>query len=210
MFLRKYPKRILLISCFMLYALIMIITELLTSQQYIRHYVTDISGPVFFFAINTTLSAFLLLGASLLFLLNHSFRRKHTNNNNSFALSQVLIFGFLGLDDRFLFHEKTSDLINNIIQIELIVYPGLFLLQAFLIFNLAKEYLASPKILINLCFAILFFSVMFVIDIIIPLHWPMRLATEDTAKVLGSFFLLLYAWDAVHLTIQEAFDGDSC
>ena len=38
-------------------------------QDYVRNYFTDIKGPVRFYAVNTTLSAFLLWAIALLFFL---------------------------------------------------------------------------------------------------------------------------------------------
>ena len=57
----------LLFASLGLYSVALIGIELCTSQDYVRHYVSDVEGPVRFYAVNTTLSVFLLWATALLF-----------------------------------------------------------------------------------------------------------------------------------------------
>lgn len=92
------------------YSIFLLCVEWQTSQEFVRHFMTDIEGPVPFYAINTTISTFLLWASALLFAVclmcaeeaNAAIKEKW------FFLSQVLIFGFLGCDDRFRFHETLA------------------------------------------------------------------------------------------------------
>ncbi|EDN67522.1 membrane protein [Beggiatoa sp. PS] len=49
------------------YSIGLLLIEWQTSQLYVRQFVTDIQGDVFFYAINTTVSVFLLWATALLF-----------------------------------------------------------------------------------------------------------------------------------------------
>lgn len=48
------------------YSGVLLVVEANTSQDFVRHYFSDIEGPRPFFAVNTTLSTFLLTGAAML------------------------------------------------------------------------------------------------------------------------------------------------
>jgi hypothetical protein len=50
-----------------IYSIVLIVIEILVSQEFVRNFFTDITGPVPFYAINTSLSVFLLLATVLTF-----------------------------------------------------------------------------------------------------------------------------------------------
>ena len=52
------------------YSLLILIAEFLYGQSYVRNYLTDIKGPVFFFGINTTITTFLLWLIAFIYFLN--------------------------------------------------------------------------------------------------------------------------------------------
>ncbi len=81
--------------------------ELQFSQAYVRNYFTDISGPVRFYAVNTTLSTFLLFATALIFGVNIMCLDAGSGERGKriFYVSQVLVFLYLGMDERFGLHE---------------------------------------------------------------------------------------------------------
>src|SRR5687767_3585699 len=98
------------IGCLLIYSTVLIGVELATSQDFVRNYFTDISGPVPFYAINTTLSVALLWATALLFviLIAYSESRPELAHERWFYFSQAAVFTLLGSDDRFLLHEKLA------------------------------------------------------------------------------------------------------
>ena len=60
-------SRLLLFILLAVYSVVLIVIEWQTSQPYVRQFFTDIKGDVFFYAINTTFSVFLLWATALLF-----------------------------------------------------------------------------------------------------------------------------------------------
>ena len=63
----KYLK-LCLLTLVMGYTAVLLSLEYRFGQEYVLHYFTDILGPVRFYAVNTTLSAFLLWTIALIFL----------------------------------------------------------------------------------------------------------------------------------------------
>ena len=57
----------IVIALLIAYSLALVGIEWCTSQDYVRNFVCDIDGPVPFYAVNTTLSVFLLWATALLF-----------------------------------------------------------------------------------------------------------------------------------------------
>jgi len=107
----KYQVYLLLAACltFCIYSSALLIVEWNSSQAVVRPYYSDILTHVEqprLFAINTTLSVFLMGATSLCFLFALSFADGDTNKRNLlFYLSQALFFAYLGFDDRFQIHE---------------------------------------------------------------------------------------------------------
>ena len=89
------------------YSAYLLFLEYTTSQETVDLYFTDIRGPVRFFAINTTLSTFFLWASALIHALNLSLSARFAApaRERAFWLSQVILFAYLGFDDRFSIHE---------------------------------------------------------------------------------------------------------
>ena len=90
-----------------LYSAALIVVELRTSQDFVRNYFTDIEGPVPFFAVNTTISVFLLWSTALMFVVCLATIDGVSNETRIrwFFISQVVVFAYLGFDDRFIYEE---------------------------------------------------------------------------------------------------------
>src|SRR5262245_3158062 len=88
--------------------------ELATSQDYVRNFFTDIERPVPFYAINTTLSVFLLWSTALVSVFAASFLENAPGAMRvcRFYLSKAAMFALMGFDDHFLVHEKVSYRLN--------------------------------------------------------------------------------------------------
>ncbi len=103
----KHNKLLLLIIPLLLYSITIMLLEFQFGQDYVRLYLTDIIGPVRFYAINTTASVSLEWGSALLFFITLLLidDRKKRQNEYYFYSSQVILFIYLGIDDRFRIHE---------------------------------------------------------------------------------------------------------
>ena len=128
--------KISLLGLLTMYSIALLYAELKISQDYVRNYFTDITGPVRFYAINTTLSIFLLWGTALIFAISTLCIDEEDDGNKAriFYTSQVLLFSYLVLDDRFMLHEwlASAARINDaliifglgILEIGLLIYFG--------------------------------------------------------------------------------------
>jgi hypothetical protein len=128
--------KISLLGLLTMYSIALLYAELKFSQDYVRNYFTDITGPVRFYAINTTISIFLLWGTALIFAISTLCIDEEDDGNKAriFYTSQVLLFSYLGLDDRFMLHEwlASAARINDaliifglgILEIGLLIYFG--------------------------------------------------------------------------------------
>ena len=176
-----------------LYSAVLLTIELVTSQDYVHHFFTDIEGPVPFYAINTTLSVALLWGTALLFVVTaHTLRDVSGGEGvRRFALSQAAIFGFLGFDDRFKFHEEVGEWFG--IGDHFVLATVALLEVAFLI------WLAGPRVLQGrtsdfLRAAVALFALMFVIDALGPHDMRLRLSLEDLFKTWSGVCFFLFGW----------------
>ena len=111
--MKKYYSHV----CYFLltiYCIILISLEIHVSQDFVRNFFTDIKGDIPFYAVNTSLSVFLLAATSLIFIVNLATlpQNKKTPNTIRFYRSQIILFAFLACDDRFLIHEYLGHLLN--------------------------------------------------------------------------------------------------
>lgn len=176
-----------------LYSVTLLAIELRTSQDHVRHYFTDIEGPVRLHAINTTVSTFLLWASALIFgvvlLVIHGTRGKRTERR--FCASQIVVFGYLGADDRFMLHERMSDVVPLHDTLILLV-AGVFEAAALALWgDLARR---SHAARLYLALAAILFLVMAAIDAFVPAELPLRLSFEDLSKVWAGWFLFLFSW----------------
>lgn len=177
-----------------IYSAVLISLEIQFSQAFVRHFFTDIEGPLPFYAINTSLAVFLQLATALMFAVSLvSLERSEKNKQERrFYWSQLIIFGFLALDDRFLFHEKLGARLGiedafillcfGVLEVILLLTLGNFIKRA----KPAKRYIYA---------AATFFLSMFFFDAFLPQKMVLRLSLEDLSKTWADTFLFLFAWE---------------
>lgn len=187
------PLRLLLGIAVTIYSLTLLWIEWSTSQEYVRYFFTDIKGPVLFYAINTTLSVFLLWTVALLFGICLLFvDRKQQPREFLFCISQIIIFTYLGLDDRFLLHEHLSEWLHHN---DAYILLGLGFLELGFLIGLGNVSQRPLKAKIFLGSAAILFAIMIVIDAKLPSHLLFRLSLEDLTKLWADLCLVLFAWE---------------
>jgi hypothetical protein len=195
-------SRILLFLLLAVYSFTLMVIEWQTSQDFVRQFVTDIGeDKILFYGINTTLSVFLLWATALLFgicllCVNKIKERK----DYLFYLSQVIMFAYLGFDDRFLIHERIGALLGRndaylilglgLIEIGLLVWLG----------NLRQKTKAARVFLYS---AAVFFAIMVVIDAKFPSQMLLRLSLEDITKLWADICLALFAYEILKQRIAQ-------
>ena len=192
----KFTDHLVLLIFVMMaiYSFVLITIELNTSQEFVRNFFTDIDGPVPFYAVNTTISVALLWATSLMFAvclavidsLPVSARLRW------FLLSQVLMFGFLGVDDRFKFHEVLAARLGFDDHYVLLTTA---LLEVGLLWRLGGKQIVFGPPAKYLAIAAALFGVMIVIDALVPSKMLLRLSLEDLAKTWAAMFFFLFAWN---------------
>lgn len=190
------------VAALTVYSVTLIAVEVRISQDFARHFFTDITGPVRFYAINTTLSVFLLWASAIIFAA--CFVCTHADGQHrkerAFYLSQVLVFGFLGFDDRFKIHEWLGQNIHEWLGGKAGLYDALVLLgvgalEVVLLLTLGG--LMSQQLKRNrryVYLAAFFFAIMITIDALIPREMVPRLSLEDLSKTWATTFLFVFAW----------------
>ena len=108
-----------------------------------------------------------------------------------FYWSQLLVFGYLGFDDRFLVHERLGRVLGvpdhyylvllGLLEVVFLLTWGDFRRQS----QPTKRYVFVAAVL---------FAVMIVIDGFVPSEMTLRLSMEDLAKTWACAFLFLFAW----------------
>ncbi len=184
------------------YSLVLIVIEVRTSQDHVRHYFTDIEGPVRLFAINTTLSAFLLWACALIFCVVLLVIRGAAGKGRErrFCVSQIAIFGYLGADDRFLLHEQLSDLVP---LHDTMILVGVGLLEAAALAWWGDLMNRSGRARFYLALAAILFLAMAAIDAFLPSELTLRLSFEDLSKVWAALFLFLFSWEVLESHAAE-------
>lgn len=187
------------------YSIVLGVIELRTSQDFVRHFFTDIEGEVLFHAVNTTLSAGLLGGAALL-LAFASLSGGETvgARARSFLLSQSAMFGLLALDDRFQLHERIGYRLGVADHYVMLVWAAtelallaLFCRPQFVTVRMAALFVAGTG-----CFGL-----MLVFDALVPHDMVLRLSIEDLAKAWGAALFFAFAWVAAQFHLDAASRG---
>jgi hypothetical protein len=176
------------------YSLILIFTEIKTSQDYVHYFYADIEGEVPFYAINTSLAVALMLATSLMFKVNSvllSFEKSKVTQRK-FYLSQACFFCYLALDDRFLIHEKLGYILG-INDAFIILSLGLAEIAFILTWGNYQQWKESTKS--YLFKAAICFAIMVIMDGFFPQEVVLRLSLEDLSKTWANVFLFLFAWD---------------
>ena len=175
-----------------IYSILLIFLEFQFGQDYVRFYFTDISGPVRFYAVNTTFSVFFLWACALIFFINLSFldKRENRDSDRIFYVSQIFIFAYLGADDRFMLHEAFG-LKFHINDAFILLGIGFIEIGFLFFYGNMKQWSKPTKL--YLLTAAGFFSLMTFIDAFMPNELLLRLTIEDLTKTWAAFFLFMFA-----------------
>ncbi len=203
--------RLAALAMMAVYSLALLAIELRTSQDHVRHYFTDIEGPVRLFAINTTVSTFLLWAGALIFcvvlLVIHGAHPTRPppgepgqERERWFCMTQIAIFGYLGADDRFLLHEQLSDVVP-LHDTLILVLVGVMEAAALALLGDLRHRSARARLYIAL--AAFLFLAMAAIDAFLPWELALRLSFEDLAKVWGTLFIFLFSWEVLEAHVRE-------
>lgn len=186
----------------LIYTIVILSIEFFTSQDFVRNFLTDINGPVPFYAVNTSLSTLLFVMTGVLFLVSYQVIEKSPHNKKEiwFYISQVFIFIYLGMDDRFMIHERTKH--NVGIDGDFII--GFFALAELLVLiYLGKIHKKDLNTKISLLLAGCFTFIMLIFDNLVPEEMLFRLSIEDLSKTWAGFFLLLFSWNFLSNNITK-------
>lgn len=188
----------------LIYSVVLVITEARTSQDFIRHYFSDIEGPRPFFAVNTTLSSFLLAGAAMLLgFAATSGREELAPRTRAFLWSQAGMLSFLAFDDRFQLHEALAYRVGIG---DHFIMAAWALIEAALILMLARRIDIPLRAALLVAGGVIFFGVMMVFDAIVPHDMILRLSIEDLAKSWAAALFLAGSWCLAryHLGLDRA------
>lgn len=179
----------------LLYSISILYIEYSTSQKFVRNFLTDIEGPVPFYAINTTLSYTLLIVSSILFLISAYIvklnKELRSESELYFNISQFFIFLYLGLDDQFMFHEKLYHH-TGIPGDGIIILIGV--LELILLFTIGRITTRTSSVKNSFYLMSIFASLMVVIDLVLPQNMLLRLSLEDLSKTWSAFFISRFSW----------------
>lgn len=190
------------------YTLGIVAVEFFISSRVVRYFLTDIVstcpdyGHLPLYAINTSLSVFLLWAGAVLFLMAWRCLREQDlgGREELFLVSQMLIFFYLGCDDRFLIHEGLSDQLGFK---DWMFFGIMGSLEAFFLLYFGRIFSRSRKALIDIVLAGFFFGIMFMVDVVLPYGVRMHLSVEDLAKLWSAVFLFKFAWDTCSEKIEK-------
>lgn len=175
-----------------LYSALLIGVELMTSQAFVRHFVTDITGPVPFYAVNTSLSVFLLWATALLFVVASAVPSvSRFSAPTWWIFSQAAVFAYLGADDRFLIHETVSRLLRIGDHFILIGVAGIEV--PLLAYGMRRGWMPVSATR-TLGIAAVLFAAMLGVDALAPHDLRLRLSVEDVLKTWSCLFFLRFAW----------------
>jgi len=185
----------------LIYSLILTITEGRTSQEFVRNFYTDIEGPVFFYAINTTLASTLLWFTALLFSISlQCVDKVKQRQEYLFCLSQVIMFTYLGFDDRFLIHETLGQWLHHN---DAYIVLGLGLIEVGLLGKLGNLSQRPASTRYFLYAGAILFAMMTVVDAKFPSHLFLRLSLEEHTKLWADLCLMLFAWEILVAKINQ-------
>ena len=192
------------------YSALMLRIEGTTSQEYVRRYFTDIgrptkagffaapTGDTVFYAVNTSLSSFLLGSAAVLLFFAAFAGRGPWSRRETLYSAQGAIFMWLALDDRFMFHEHLG---------AQLAIPSTVILMAALAMNAAAYLLLFRPAYFNSRMAFLLvcagaaFVFMMICDVVFPHGMFLRLSLEDLAKTWAGFAFLSFAWETARFRL---------
>lgn len=208
---------ILPVLALLLYSAWLMWTEASTSQEYVRRYFTDIghpakvgyfaapTGDTIFYAVNTSLSSFLLGAAGMLLLFAGFEGRQPWTSRETLYVAQAGMFLWLSADDRFMLHETIGAALK---------VPSTLILVAAVLVN-AGIYVAlfrpsyfNLKMALLLAAAGFAFAIMMLCDVALPHDMPLRLSFEDLSKTWSGFAFLAFAWEAARFRLVGVAAGE--
>ncbi|EMR03949.1 hypothetical protein [Cesiribacter andamanensis] len=175
------------------YSILLLVTHTLTSEKYVRPFYTDITGEVYGYGVNTSLSAFFLGSTAVVFLLCLAFIKNESQKDEKiFYYSQIILFIYLAIDERFQVHD-----VDPIIRYHGdMILPMLGLLQIYLLFRYGHMLSKPKKVQLPLIIASALFVVMVFVDIVGPkISLPLRLSIEDLSKTWANAFFFLFSYN---------------
>jgi hypothetical protein len=173
-----------------IYSAALIIEEWNHGRPGVRPYFSDIVGPVAFHGVNTTLSASLLWAAALVFAMLRQLDRV-SPRRRAFYTSQVLFFCYVGIDERFMFHEW-FDFETGINDTYLFAAIGLLEIGLLVFLGDLRTLPAGPRRWI--AGAALLYGTSALVDMLEPKGLQVRLALEDLPKTWAGVCVFLFAW----------------
>jgi hypothetical protein len=183
----------------LLYSSALVGSELLVGPELARHLCTDIVGPIRLYAINTSLSVALLLGAALLLCFAAAVRSELPRAERRFLCLQAGVLCYLGLDDRFLLHESLGTLLR---VDDAFVLLGVGVFELWLLWRYGALSRRSRRARRALAGAAAAFGVMTCLDAFLhDARGIPRLTLEDGAKVWCAACLFAFAWEVAAAAI---------
>lgn len=174
------------------YSALLLATEAATSQDFVRHYFSDIDGGRPFFAINTTVSTMFLACAAILLVFAACSARPNTPARTLFLLwGQAGLLAFLAFDDRFQLHEALAYRLEIGDHFIMLGWAGL---ELGLLLAAARRDQIPLSTFLWTGLGAGFFVLMMVFDALVPHDMIMRLSIEDLAKSWAAAFFLASAW----------------
>lgn len=193
-----WPVRAVAGSAFLLYAAVLVALELGGGQEALRPYVADVDGQ-FLTGVNTTASVSLVWAAALLFAVALWAHRRvvvhedpgAVRRDRWFLATQVVVFAAVGVDDRFLVHERVAARLD-IPDAPLLAAVGL--LEIGLLVTIGRITTRPRDQVRPLVGAAVAFGLMVLIDGLAPADATGRLAAEEVTKVAGATLVAVFAW----------------
>ncbi|MGF1549043.1 MAG: ATP-grasp domain-containing protein [Sphingomonadaceae bacterium] len=182
-----------------LYTLALLAGELTSSQEHIRHYFSDIEGERPFFAVNTSLSVFLLAGGALLLLFTGLVAARERAARR-FFIAQAALLALFAADDRFQLHESLAWRLGIGDHYILLAWA---VVELWLILLWCRRDFLTPA---AIGFALAgggFFLLMLGIDAFAASDAAMRLSVEDLAKSWGAAMLFAASWELARAQLRE-------
>ena len=190
------------IAILVLYSAVLLFVEATGTQQDVRPFFSDIPRPSqpALLGINTTRTAFLLCSTALVFTISLLLgqRRGLAAKTRFFYGSQVLVFLYLAVDERFMVHESIGNTLHIADWWALLAVGAA---EACLVLWCGELRDRSVWTRIHLGVGIGFFVLMLLLDMLTPQDGTLRLSAEDLSKTWGATFLLFFAFGHLH---QEA------
>ena len=174
------------------YSAILIGVEANTSQEYVRHYFSDIDGGRPFFAINTTLSMTLLASGAVLMIFAAFAQPVSTPLRASLLLwTQAGMLGFLAFDDRVQLHEALAYRLNLGDHFIMAIWA---LIELVFILVFARRHFIPMSAFVFVSIGAVFFAIMMMFDAILPHDMFLRLSIEDLAKSWAAACFFAASW----------------